>query len=571
MEQSGLRKIDISQRTFFIICCIITAAKLWFVRAHLVMATVNPIDDLLFIRGAEHIIKGQWLGAYNQLTLIKEPFYPIFIAVSHWLSIPLLVSQQLFYVLSCCVFIWAVRPLNVKRYILLLIYIILLLNPGSYNYPAIGRIFQLAVYAPLATILLSCLFGMALRVTGSFARALLWSVGLGLSMGIFWITRDESVFILPSILLVFLFLVVAAVRQDKKQALKVLVLCALPLLISKGIVKTIELINGHVYGVPYRIEIESDAFRLAYGTLLRIKSDKEREFYPVVRDVREKAYAVSPTFRKLKKYLEGPLGQGWENLAGADDIPAAFFIWAFRDSVAKAGYATSGPVALAFYQKMGQELSAACDSGKLQCRPNYSSIIPSTALVPPWKQKYNKMFFPAFYSILKRTVSFAHINAATEGARSRGPAEIMDLFDGVTLERLLNSKKNHINKYEELNAHLDKEKTRILGQIGWVYQITSPLLFVLALLVVVGKLLVAVIKRRLRPMTVFSISALGGIAGITFIMTLVDITSYSEVDRIMQVGFPIVLLFVITVFLDLLGYDKAEVATVDEYGEVLSA
>ncbi len=557
MKNAEILKKDISQRTLVISCFLLTCIKLWLVRAHLLMVTVTPHDDLHFIQGAASILQGNWLGDYNQLTLIKEPFYPIFIAVCHWLTIPLLLGQQIFYAFSCCVFIWAVRPLRYKRYLLLAAYVILLLNPGSYNYPAVGRVFQLAIYAPLATILLSTLLGMAIRTPISFKRALLWSVLLGISMGIFWITRDESIFILPSVLLIFLFLLVSTGRKNKLRLAQVVLLCALPLLISQGIVDLIKEMNGHKYGVPYTVEIKSDEFRSAYGGLLRIKSDKERQYFPVVRDVREKAYAVSPTFQKVEKYLEGPVGHAWMSLAGDNDIPAAFFIWALRDSVAKAGFATSGPVALAFYKKMGQEIHDACNSGKLKCRGQFSSLIPSTALVPTWHKEYTKLILPTFVSIIERTTAFEHFNASTEGARSRGPEEVISFFNAVTGERVLDSKKHNINDYEKLNAHLDKEKTRILGQIGWVYQIICPYAFAFSLILLAWRLFVALRKRNLPFMTVFSLSTLGGIFGITFVMTLLTITSYSEIDRVMHVSFPIVLLFIISVFLDMTGTEKA--------------
>jgi hypothetical protein len=81
-------KKDISVKTYQITCLLLVLVKLWLVRAHLVAVTNTPHDDLLFIRHAHSILNGGWLGDYNQLTLIKEPFYPIFIALSNWLRSP---------------------------------------------------------------------------------------------------------------------------------------------------------------------------------------------------------------------------------------------------------------------------------------------------------------------------------------------------------------------------------------------------------------------------------------------------------------------------------------------------
>jgi cation transport ATPase len=131
----------------------------------------------------------------------------------------------------------------------------------------------------------------------------------------------------------------------------------------------------------------------------------------------------------------------------------------------------------------------------------------------------------------------------------------MDLFSAVTGEDLLSSKRNH-NISWELESHLNKEKTRILGQIGWVYQLLSPYLFFLSLVILLWNIFTGLKKRRLNLMTVFSMATLGAIFSITFVMTLVTITSYSEVARIMQVSFPLVLLFILSVFLDVISQNE---------------
>jgi hypothetical protein len=62
-------------------------------------------------------------------------------------------------------------------------------------------------------------------------------------------------------------------------------------------------------------------------------------------------------------------------------------------------------------------------------------------------------------------------------------------------------------------------------------------------------------------MTIFSIATLGSIFSITFVMTLLTITSYSEIGRVMQVSIPLILLFILSVFLDVMGMN--ETAPVD--------
>ncbi|MGA7280045.1 MAG: hypothetical protein WBW79_19070, partial [Desulfocapsaceae bacterium] len=90
-----------SNRIIIALSLVLIGFKLWLVTAHYLMATTTPHDDLLFVSQAHDILGGNWLGTYNQLTLIKGPFYPLFIALSYYLNIPLLLSQQLLYLSAC--------------------------------------------------------------------------------------------------------------------------------------------------------------------------------------------------------------------------------------------------------------------------------------------------------------------------------------------------------------------------------------------------------------------------------------------------------------------------------------
>jgi hypothetical protein len=538
---------DISPRVFHGLCLLLALIKLWLVRAHLVMVTMTPHDDLLFIRHAENILNGKWLGDYNQLTLIKEPFFPLFIALSQWLSLPLLFSIHLFYVLACWLFIVAVRPLASNRLALLFCFLLLLLNPGSYNYPAIGRIFQLSIYAPLALVVMSCLLGLAIRAFGPIRLALIWSLALGVAVSIFWITRGESIFLIPSLALVFLYLFcIAKGATPLKRWGRPLLFCLLPVLLLLGTVQTVRHINMVHYGVPAVIEIVTPEFEAAYGGLLRIITKDDRQFIPVTRAARFQAYEISPTFRKIKDHLDGPVGMRWQSLAGENEIPAAFFIWAFRDSVAAAGYYDSGAKVLGFYRQMGEEIAGACDAGRLECRTFSSS------LVPPWRPEYNALVLPTVYSVLKKTVTYDGFNGMADHFRNAVPKELMQLFAEVTGEKLLSSKRGGEDAYPYYFTHLNREKMRILGQLGHIFQIVTPPLALAALVLLLVNLIRAWRRRHLPLLTVFSVAAATGVMGITAVMTLLAITSYSEIARVMHVSFPLLLLFISGVFLDFL-------------------
>ena len=77
---------------------LVTVLKLWLTNSQTVFA-IGPAfhDDQLFVKLAAHIINGEWLGPYDQFTLAKGPIFPLFIAATFWIGLPLIFAKQLFY------------------------------------------------------------------------------------------------------------------------------------------------------------------------------------------------------------------------------------------------------------------------------------------------------------------------------------------------------------------------------------------------------------------------------------------------------------------------------------------
>jgi len=94
---------------------LLTIIKLWMVNDQPISALGEAgHDDRLFINLARNIINSEWLGDYDQLTLAKGSFYPMWIAAIFFTSIPLLLSQQLLYIFACLVAAIAIKPLSTQ-------------------------------------------------------------------------------------------------------------------------------------------------------------------------------------------------------------------------------------------------------------------------------------------------------------------------------------------------------------------------------------------------------------------------------------------------------------------------
>lgn len=103
--------------------------RIWLLQAQDLLPTQTPHDDYLFIKLARNILNGEWLGPYDQYTLIKGPAYPLFIAAVHYTGIPLMLAQHLLYSAICSLAIVAIRPLWKSRWPFMVIFSFCCLTP----------------------------------------------------------------------------------------------------------------------------------------------------------------------------------------------------------------------------------------------------------------------------------------------------------------------------------------------------------------------------------------------------------------------------------------------------------
>ena len=94
----------------------------------------SKYDDLLVIKRAKSIIKGNWLGSYNHLTLVKGIGFEIFLVIFNFLKISFVNAQSIMYILACIYFIYAIRNLIKSKKFLLVIYVLMLFNPISLGF-----------------------------------------------------------------------------------------------------------------------------------------------------------------------------------------------------------------------------------------------------------------------------------------------------------------------------------------------------------------------------------------------------------------------------------------------------
>lgn len=411
---------------------LLTALRLWLASGQLLSARSDSAhDDYLYLTLAQHIAGGRWLGPYTHMTLIKGPFYPLWIAASFVLGIPLQFSQHLLYIGACAVMVAAIRPLIGHPVALTVVYALLIFNPITF---AITQVLREGISIALALLTVACAIALFVRGDGSLRVLAAWAVGGGAALSALWLTREEGIWILPALVFLLGATVVSLRRRRVGQFWQRLALFLTPFLLCGLSIVAISGINYRAYGVFAVTEVTAPEWLAAYGSLTRVEHDAWHRYFAVPRSVREQIYAVSPAFAELKTAIEGPAGQRWgvfgcRMLPGTcGDISDGWFLWLMRDVVADRGYYSTGPTALAYYRRLANEIDAACATGRLRCGP------PRATMAPPWRSEYLALTVASMGQALDQVIRFKSISPISEP--SVGAERHLLPFRMITRDRL---------------------------------------------------------------------------------------------------------------------------------------
>lgn len=428
----------LSRHRFWVVAaCLLVALKIWFTRGQGIYAIGSAgLDDRLFLELAQHLIRGEWLGPYSVLTLAKGPAYPLFIAAAFLSGIPLFAAQQLFYAAGCMALVAALRPAIRIHAIRFGIFALLLCNPMTFDAPGMGRVLRQHVYGPLALLIFAGLIALYFRHRESIRANWPWAVLLGLAGGAFYLTREESIWIIPSVLLLAGAALIGAWTLSKNHFRGMLSLLGIATGCAALPVLTVSALNYAHYGWLGTCEFRSSAFRDAYGAMTRVKTGPDIPYVPVTREARQAIAQVSPAFAEIQNEFDQGLAKAWASHgtfftgrpAEEEQIGGGWFMWALREAVSNAGYTDNAAKALKFYRRMADEINAACDDGRLSARA------PRSGFSPVWRNGDTDRLIDATTDFIDFVIRFRHFGAVPPP--SSGSPEELQLFRDITRERL---------------------------------------------------------------------------------------------------------------------------------------
>jgi len=358
-------------------------AKIWLTRA-LHLTVIADSDEKTFLLQAQGLLAGHWLGDYTVVTLVKMPFYAVFLAISNLAGVPALMAQQVLYVVACAVFIMAICPAltSWRSYQFLLLFALLVFNPMTY----LGgeRLARNYFYASLGVLLIGTALGLLVRIDWGQKSVLKWPIFFSMALSAQWLTREESYWILPFLLLYTLILGWLMWRSSQAGWHVKVIALALPYCVVILSILTVDMLNQSKYGVFVANEQQSRAFEDVMGALYCVNSAAPRPRYVVVpQETRERIYAVSPSFAELRSSFEGDLGSQWAALScqhydacGNNDVVWGWFIWELRQAAMVAGHQGNAVDAARFYEQVAVEINDASAIGKLSCQRKRATSMP---------------------------------------------------------------------------------------------------------------------------------------------------------------------------------------------------
>lgn len=527
-QKQGMGGFELGDRRVVFIGIALGLFKLWLVSGQTICALVDAgHDDQLFLNLAHNILGGRWLGSYSHFTLVKGPMYSLFVAGVFLLGIPLFTAQHLLYTLACVAVVRALRPLGINRWLLLLVFTVLLFNPVTYDAGAHTRVLRQQILPALALLITAGGIGLYTRREWPLRRLLPWALVAGVSLPAFWLTREDGVWILPCVGVLWASIGFMVWRARFEDWIQRLVIVMLPFVFWLGGIGTVSWLNYTYYGVFTTCEFQHPAFKAAYGSLVRITPQRWIPYNPIPKEVRERAYAVSPSFAELKPYLEGSIGESWASAASSfSGIPAkerelshGFFMWALRDAVCAAGHTQSSGDAMAFYTKMAREINDACDRGLIIAGPRRSGFL------PPWRNEFTSRLPDALSHAMVYFISFEQLT--TIPSPSGGSPQNFARFEDLTRGRLTPAAGRP--SIPRRQRWLDGIRTTILKNIMDGYQFVSRWAATIAIVSMLVATSLAVIRRQLSFLLILSVALLGSCLALALICSLVEITAFPAI------------------------------------------
>lgn len=485
--------------------------RLWLILGVPKFYIHGPYDDLYYAKIANHLIHGDWLGLYDNFTLIKPPFYAFFLAFSFYSGLPLLVNENIFYLLSCIVLFFAVKPLIQSRWSRFVLFSIILFLPISLTSSWALRVYREFVNYSLTTFVVASSLGLYLRRKNNTFELLSWALGLGLSLGGLMISKEDSYWLYPFVLLILLICIIEIIKSDQYKANKnKIFLFILPIVVWHIPILLVSFQNYRHYDYWGVAENMDKDLNRVVNSIVQIETKNWEPYQPITEETLQKAYSVSPEFSNLEQYLSNGYS-GWKYnsdlalfakpnwykdkyLVGGTYLSGNFFYWMFRGALGDSGYYANGKYPRESLQLMAEQLETACKNNDILCDSKINLPLISTL-----QPKQYPLVIHFLFDYIKDLISF---NAKTpiapfslDVSTWNPPSNALNYFEQLTYNPIgmsyIGNETKPIDGEKDLRFLALHYKEKIINIVFTVYKFSSitllfPILFLGFLLLLIN-------------------------------------------------------------------------------------
>lgn len=418
-----------------------SASTLVFVLAVIVKLVLISHDELAAAPSdpAEYAYAGAqfYFGMpYNAPNYARLGTYPLFLSVNTMLGVPARLGIELVWCAASYVTLIALCRLGLTRWVATLAGVLLVLLPMSIT--ALNTLHADALYAPaMLALVMATSVSCVASSRGEFAR---WELTAALA-GVLTTCRAELILtyaaLAGSAVVISLCRIVGMI-DGPLFFRRLRAAFITPLLAVLVFTTAIKLGNLTSIGAFVDQDLSSPGVARLYNALLAIPPENPSLEMQIPRDVREKAYAASPTFARFKPFLESSGMTAFQIACqrvcvsrGVTYTPGEYggwSIWALRGAVWQLGPHTSLRDVDAVYQRAADELRGAMSRGELPSR-----FAPFSYIAPEWH-----LLVQGTPSAISRTfgvLTSPHYAPSRHVASTPEELSRQRLFNSVTLRR----------------------------------------------------------------------------------------------------------------------------------------
>ena len=176
-------------------------------------------DDYLYVLYSKSLLRFQWLGDFNELTLAKGCSFSFFLLFNYILGIPYSFALIITYILSIIVFLKTIKKLINNKYFLFFTYIYLLFTPVMLHSENIQKVYRGGVLISFSLLVISGVIGIYTRINDNKKKSIFRYVLLtSLSLSYFWFLKEDSIWILPFVLGGLFFTIIDILKNEKNNS-----------------------------------------------------------------------------------------------------------------------------------------------------------------------------------------------------------------------------------------------------------------------------------------------------------------------------------------------------------------